>query len=675
MTTGRTALVQKDKSKGNVASNYRPITCLPIMWKLLTGIISERLYNYLEETNTIPHQQKGCRRKCRGTKDQLLIDKMVMMNSKRRKTNLSMAWIDYKKAFDMMPHSWLIECLEIYGAEENTIRFLKNTMPNWKTILTSSGTRLAEVNIRRGIFQGDSLSPLLFIVAMIPMTRVLERMEVGYQLKKGGSRINHLMFMDDIKLFRRGTKEIDTLVQTVRIVSGDIRMEFGIEKCALVNIQRGKVTRTEGIQLPDGNNIKDIDETGYKYLGIIEGEEIKHQEMKEKIKKEYIKRLKAILKSKLNSGNTVKAINSWAVPVIRYSAGIVDWKNSELRNMDRKTRKVLNMYQALHPRSNVDRLYLPRSEGGKGLLSLEECVNAEKRSLGQYLKMNEDEWLRSAWEEGLIKEDEDPKVYRERTSKSRMEDWQNKPMHGQFLRQTKDLSSNDTWQWLQRGELKKETEGMIMAAQDQALRTRYIQRAIDGTNISPKCRKCNQKDETINHIASECPALAQNQYKKRHDTVARAVHWNLCKKYQMPCSNKWYEHQPQPVTENENAKLLWDYSIRTDRVIPAHRPDLTLVDKTINKVSLIDVAVPWDSRAEQKEQEKKRDKYQDLRIELRRLWDKPVEIVPIIIGALGTIPKSLKRNLEELGADVALGLLQKSVVLETAHIIRRVMDS
>ena len=108
-----------------------------------------------------------------------------------------------------------------------------------------------------------------------------------------------------------------------------------------------------------------------------------------------------------------------------------------------------------------------------------------------------------------------------------------------------------------------------MAAQDQALRTRCIQRAIDGTNISPKCRKCNQKDETINHITSECPALAQNQYKERHDTVARAVHWSLCKKYQMPCSNKWYEHQPQPVTETENAKLLWDYSIRTDRVIPA----------------------------------------------------------------------------------------------------------
>ena len=67
-----------------------------------------------------------------------------------------------QEAFDMIPNSWLIECLEIYGAEENTIRFLKNTMPNWMAVLTSSGTRLAEVNIRQWVFQGDSTSPLLF---------------------------------------------------------------------------------------------------------------------------------------------------------------------------------------------------------------------------------------------------------------------------------------------------------------------------------------------------------------------------------------------------------------------------------------------------------------------------------------------------------------------------------
>ncbi|XP_068237161.1 uncharacterized protein [Palaemon carinicauda] len=130
--------------------------------------------------------------------------------------------------------------------------------------------RVAEVNIRRRVFQGDSLSPLLFIVAMIPMTKVLQKMVAGYQLKKRGNKINHQMFMDDIMLYDKSFKEIDTLVQTVKIVSGDIRMEFGIEKCDLVNIKKDKMTRTQGKSLPDGSNIKQIEETGHKYLRIIE---------------------------------------------------------------------------------------------------------------------------------------------------------------------------------------------------------------------------------------------------------------------------------------------------------------------------------------------------------------------------------------------------------------------
>ncbi|XP_066975384.1 uncharacterized protein [Macrobrachium rosenbergii] len=199
------------------------------MWKLLTGVISERLYNYLEVTNTFAHQQKGCRRKCRDAKDQLLIDKMVMKNSKRR-TDLSMAWIDYKKTFDMIAQTWLTECLKIYGAEESIISFLKNTMRKWNTVLKSSGIR--------GIFQDNSLSPLFFVVATIPMTKVLQKMDTGYQLKKGSNRINHLMFMNDIKLYGKRTKEIDILIQTVRTVSGHIRKEFGIEKCTFVNIQK-----------------------------------------------------------------------------------------------------------------------------------------------------------------------------------------------------------------------------------------------------------------------------------------------------------------------------------------------------------------------------------------------------------------------------------------------------
>ena len=120
LTHGRTILCQKDRTKGNAVDNYRPISCLPLMWKLLTGIISEHLYRYLEEEKILPEEQKGCKRNSRGTKDQVLLDKALIRDWKRSSTNLAMAWIDYRKAYDMIPHSWISECLEVFGVTENT---------------------------------------------------------------------------------------------------------------------------------------------------------------------------------------------------------------------------------------------------------------------------------------------------------------------------------------------------------------------------------------------------------------------------------------------------------------------------------------------------------------------------------------------------------------------------
>ena len=104
MTSGRTVLCVKDTTKGNSADNFRHITCLPLMWKLMNGIIAESIYGFLEGNLVLPNEQKGCRRKSRRTKDQLIIDKMVLKDCRRRNTNLAMVWIDYRKAYDMIPH-------------------------------------------------------------------------------------------------------------------------------------------------------------------------------------------------------------------------------------------------------------------------------------------------------------------------------------------------------------------------------------------------------------------------------------------------------------------------------------------------------------------------------------------------------------------------------------------
>ena len=201
LTRGRTSLLQKDKSKGNVASNYRPITCLPLMWKLLTGVIADQIYAHLDQEKLLPEEQKGCRKGSRGTNDLLYIDRAVIKEVKSRNKNLAMAWIDYKKAYDMVPHSWIIECFNLFGVAENIKSLLVNSMEKWKVMLCSGNSELGEVEIKRGIFQGDPLTPLVFVLALIRLSLILRKAKAAYEFSESKKKINHLLFMGDLKLY------------------------------------------------------------------------------------------------------------------------------------------------------------------------------------------------------------------------------------------------------------------------------------------------------------------------------------------------------------------------------------------------------------------------------------------------------------------------------------------
>ena len=179
-------------------------------------------------------------------------------------------------------------------------------------------------------------------------------------------------------------------MKTVYVFSIDIGMEFGIKKCGILTMKRGKIVKREGIKLSDGEVMKQVGQEGYTYLGIIKLDKIKETEMKVKITKEYKRRQRLSLKSKLNGRNKVTAINTWAVAIFRYGAGIILWKATELKNLDRKSRKTMTMYGGLHPKSDVDKLYVKGKEGGRGLISVEQCIREEESSLGFYVANSEE---------------------------------------------------------------------------------------------------------------------------------------------------------------------------------------------------------------------------------------------------------------------------------------------
>ena len=270
IVTGRTTLIVKNKANGASPNNLRPITCLNNIYKLLTGILANKTYNHLQYNNIIPIEQKGGQRNCRGAKDHLLINKTILYTCRQHQRNLHMAWIDYRKAYDMLPHSWILHTLRTYGVANNTHTFVQNIMTKWQTEMYFNKRALGNVKINRGIYQGDSLSPLLFVIALVPLTAILNSLKSGYKIPQTQTKINHLLYMDDLKLYTNTQKQLTSMLNTVNTFTKDIKMEFGLNKCGTVAIHKGTSMDEAVHNLMDGNSLPLVGKDGYKYLGIFE---------------------------------------------------------------------------------------------------------------------------------------------------------------------------------------------------------------------------------------------------------------------------------------------------------------------------------------------------------------------------------------------------------------------
>ena len=121
-----------------------------------------------------------------------MIDRTLIREVKSRKKNLAMVWIDYKKTYDMVPHSWMKEVEVFFGVAENIKILLVNSIEKWRVMLCAGNSELGKVDIKWGIFQGDSLSPLVFVLALIPLSLILRKAKVAYEFS--GSKVRLIIF-------------------------------------------------------------------------------------------------------------------------------------------------------------------------------------------------------------------------------------------------------------------------------------------------------------------------------------------------------------------------------------------------------------------------------------------------------------------------------------------------
>ena len=340
----------------------------------------------------------------------------------------------------------------------------------------------------------------------------------------------------------------------------------------------------------------------YKYLGQDEDISFKGELNKERVMKEYYRRVRKIWSSELYSRNKVTAHNTFAVPVLVPTFGILDWTKKEIEDVDVKTRKMLTQGGNFHRNSSVDRLYSPRKEGGRGLSSVSDIFISRILSITEHLKerSTQHKYLHEVLrheQQRIIRlgtelctatkvvpeENPNPKKtsgqVREALKTERDKAWKEKPQHGYLHRKQQNQSDYDketTNAWLNDRFRTSHIEGYICAIQEQEIRTRQLINKRENPEFNPKCRFCKTVDESIFHILNSCSHLSTSMYLPvRHNEVAKVLYYELTKLFEHTEKDR---KTPETTFKTNKVEIWWDKKIAVQPPVEHKRPDIVMWD-------------------------------------------------------------------------------------------------
>ena len=209
LVMGKTELIPKEGDWS--AANQRPITLLNTCYKWLTTVLKEKMEKHLVKFDMLQCDQRGGRRSSWGVVDNLLIDGMILEECRMSNKNLNCTWVDVAKAYDSVSHKWLFKTLELHKIPTAIANTIIKLSKQWKTRLrvkTQAGLVLTEsIQFKQGVYRGNTLCPLLFIMCVNPMSWNLRTLP-GYRLTKPlNINISHGLFIDDLKLYSSSERQ------------------------------------------------------------------------------------------------------------------------------------------------------------------------------------------------------------------------------------------------------------------------------------------------------------------------------------------------------------------------------------------------------------------------------------------------------------------------------------
>ena len=641
---GVTYLIPKGTPKSG--GDFRPITCMPCLYKLTTKCVTEVLRLEVERRGLLAENQLGAVRGVQGAKEQAMLN---IAANREHGNGLKALWVDVKKAFDSVDHEYLLACVARLGLPEWVVRFLTATIGRWAIQIKDGRETILEKHVRRGILQGDTLSPLLFALCVDPLSRTLNGVYPMVEVRTGSSithSVNHLLFVDDLKLLARDDSTLAAMARETREFFDTVGLEINRAKSATNSAVCAGMA-----ELLDNAG-------GYKYLGVIEDRTgVPTRESYSKLKAELLLRVGRLCESQLNARNLIHGINEHAMSLLNYYVGVLRLEAGDFAELDHAVRQLLTKYAFHVQPACKERLYLPRAQLGRGLHSAEFRSEAMLLSLHDALR---DGGVASTRRAAILHNEQEAKshlalirgylaakyhVAAEATTQQLTEAQQNtlygeirkKLVHQRLYRAAENsaVSVEDSALWLRKGNIAPREEAALCALQDRNL----------FMGAGGNCPHCGKAPKTVDHLATRCDRMLAHEYTRRHNEVVRCIHLHLCNRYGLKSSRKIRLHSVQEVVSNRDVEIRVDTRIKTDVKVQHDRPDIVVLDKRRKLATLIEIGITSQDQLQTVEATKAR-KYDLLAGEISQMYT--AKIIPYVMTWDGVVTKCHKKYVREL---------------------------
>lgn len=703
---GKVFLLPKEGDRAD-PGNYRPITCLNTCYKILTSAVAEGVKHQVGDL--MPETQLAMTPGIRGCTHAHLIDQYIVQDALRKNKALAMFWVDMRKAYDSLNHRAILWMLNQLGVSENLKLTIKNTMERYEVRYSAFKEGKIEysepLKVKNGIMQGDTLSPLLFCLTIRALSQWLNLRVQPYTVNRiQGTKYNHLMYMDDIKIYTDSTNSMEAAITGLPKISEALGLKLNRKKCALkfLNCTQEDISSLLKYEIPV------INEDHYKYLGVEQNLLPCGITTWERVASGCVKTTANILDSELTVHQMVTGYNQTIIPRVRFIAGcgIITYGKYEshkkhARDIDMDIRKLLVQKKLREAHSSNARLYCETKDGGLGMMKCEDAVEDATIQTYAYLVYRSDldhilaQAVRQANRGKRTVHSDATKVLRDYNIKvevtsnqirvagmthetarqasqeiiklmnkqrksQNMQEWLNTACSARtiiFAKENPELMSNrDSNLWITKGFIGTKATRMIMGLQEGTTVTNYSVRS----NRRENCRYQCPYPETGEHIVSGCAKWRHSLMINRHDDIVEFIMLRILDKSGLR------KIEGSRVYENDRFLVYNDTPIHVRNQVGHNKPDILWIEKASKKAFMIEVSVSWYTRLVNQEK-RKTNKYtvngnlpedtpvdsytpgRNLVKELKEDRGIECEFIPLVIGASGEVSPNFRRYLARLG--------------------------